>query len=164
MTTKPDRLSHLWPDQEALERCTARRNRRLRRHVIIHGMIRAALAVLAGLLATALFAVAADALAARLFPTHFIPAGQVHGAGMLAAMLFYTLLGCALGGWVAGAVAGARAQLAALVLAGVIVVFTIVNLIRMSGGLPWWWSILAVLLTTPAVLLGATLRAARRSP
>jgi peptidoglycan/LPS O-acetylase OafA/YrhL len=144
--------------------CTARRNRRLRRHVIMHGMIRTSLAVLAGLLASAVFAVAADGLAARLFPAHFIPAGEVHGAGMLAAMLVYTLLGCALGGWVAGAIARARAQLAALVLAGMIVVFTIVNLIRMSGGLPWWWSILVVLLTTPAVLLGASLHAARRSP
>jgi hypothetical protein len=92
----------------------------------------------------------------RLFPAQFIPAGSVHGAGMLAAMLFYTLLGCVLGGWVAAAVAGARAQLAARVLAGVIVVFTIINLIRMSGGLPWWWSVLALLLTAPAVLLGAS--------
>jgi hypothetical protein len=77
---------------------------------------------------------------------------------MFAAMLAYTLLGCVFGGWVAGVAAGARAQLAALALAGIIVVFSLVNLIRMSGGLPWWWSVLAVLLTPPAVLLGASPR------
>ena len=136
----------------------------MRGHVIIHGMIRTSLAVLAGLAASAVFAVAADALAARLFPAQFGPSGEVHGAGMLAAMLFYTLIGCAFGGWVAALVEGARAKLAALVLAAVIIVFSIVNLIRMSGGLPWWWGILVVLLTAPAVLLGASLRAGRGSP
>ena len=83
---------------------------------------------------------------------------------MLAAMLAYTLLGCALGGWVAGAVAGTRAKLAALVLAAVIVVFTIVNLVRMPAGLPLWWGALAVLLAAPAVTLGARLPTGRRSP
>ena len=136
----------------------------MRRLVRILQMIRASLAVLAGLLATALFAVAADALAVRLFPAQFSPAGQVHGAGMLAAMLAYTLLGCMLGGWVAGAVARARAQLAALVLAAVIVAFTIFNFVRMPAGLPLWWGALAALLAAPAVTLGARLHAERRSP
>jgi hypothetical protein len=121
-------------------------------------MLKAALAVVAGIVSIFVIAVGLDFLVEHLLPSQYGPQREIRSWWMLLVILGYTLLACLWGGHITATIARERATGASLVLAALIVSATVVNLTMAPSKLPLWWKTLCLLLEAPAVGLGGWLR------
>lgn len=124
-------------------------------------MLRAVLAILAGFAVMGVTAVGSDMALGRIMRNEFGPGGDVKSVSVLAAILAYTLVACALGGYVTAAIAKDRPIQCAAMLAMLIAVMTIGNLVTMPGSTPLWWKILGGALSGPSAFFGGWIRARR---
>lgn len=122
-------------------------------------MLRAMLAILSGFAVMGITAIGSDMVLGRIMPSQFGQGGEVKSASMLAAILAYTLVACALGGYVTAAIAKDRPVQSAALLATLIAVMTIANLVVMPGSTPLWWKILGGALSGPSAFFGGWIRA-----
>lgn len=117
------------------------------------------IAVLIAFVATRGLARAGDFLMLRLFPAKFDDAGRAHDMRILIAMLCYSLLFCAIGGYIAAAIPPGSKRRHAAVLGILLLALGAATTTSKFDIAPMWFHIAGLALTLPAAALGGRLRA-----
>jgi hypothetical protein len=123
-------------------------------------MLKAVLAVVAGIISIGILATGLDFLVTHLLPGEYGPTpGEVRSTWMLFVVMGYSLVACAWGAYISAAIAPERVNVTSVVLAALMSVATAVNEFVQPVKLPLWWKIACPILEAPAILFGARLYA-----
>lgn len=128
---------------------------------MMHKILRSILAVLTGLLITAVPATGVDVIleTTGVFPP---PEQGLHITWMILLALFYRTVFMVAGAYVTALIARRRTMLHCMVLGTIGVVATLVGMSIMIDRAPLWFPVTLLLLIYPSVWLGGTLASRRR--
>lgn len=120
-------------------------------------ILRSILAIVAGFIAIAVFALGADAVVRRGLPQFFGPGGRSDHTGMLLVMAAYSAGFAAGGAWLTARLAPGRPLRHALILGGLGLVLAVPVTIQHWGTAPAWFHVTTLALTMPAAWAGGVL-------
>lgn len=120
-------------------------------------MVRSVLAVAAGFFATAVLSLAADLVFRAVAPQAF--GGGARSSGVLLAILAYTGIFGATGGYITARIAIQRPLAHALALGVIALLVNGAVAVAARGTVPVWYQVATLLIIIPAALLGGALRA-----
>jgi hypothetical protein len=117
-------------------------------------ILRSILAIVAGFVAIAVFALGADAVVRRALPQFFDPGGRSDHAGMLVVMIIYSTVFATAGAWLTARLAPGRPLRHALVLGALGLVLAVPVTITHWDTAPVWFHLTTLALTMPAAWVG----------
>jgi hypothetical protein len=118
------------------------------------GVLRQIAAVVTAIAIVAVLTGCADTIVQRLVPSRFATNGRTTDTLVLCLMLVYVTAFSFLGGSVAATIARRHARTVIYALAGLQLMFGAAAAVKLSAGMPAWWTALSVLLPVAAILVG----------
>jgi nitrate reductase gamma subunit len=118
------------------------------------GVLRQVAAVVTAIVIVAVLTGLADMIVQRLLPSRFYANGHTTDTLVLCLMLVYVTAFSFLGGSVAATVARRNVRTVIYVLAALQLAFGAAAAVKLSAGMPAWWTALSTLLPVITILIG----------